>query len=53
MEPRREERTAAAMEGHMGNSVVLGMVVVTAMRKGSSRSSCNGDGGGGVNEINK
>jgi hypothetical protein len=39
------------MEGHMGNSVVLDMVVATATRKGSSGSSC--DGGGGVKEINK
>ncbi len=51
MEPRREERTAAATEGHMGNNVVLDMVVAMAMRKGSSGSSC--DGGGGVKEINK
>jgi hypothetical protein len=52
-EPRREERTAAATEGQLGNSVVLGMVVATATSKGSSGSSCDGDGGGGVNEINK
>ncbi len=52
-EPRREERTAAATEGHVGNSVVLGTVVAMATRKGSSGSSCNGDGGGRVNEINK
>jgi hypothetical protein len=51
MEPRREERTAAATEGHMGNSMVLDTVAATAMRKGSSGSSCNG--GGGVKEINK
>ncbi len=37
----------------MGNSMVLGMVVAMAMRKGSSGSSCDGDGGGGVNEIHK
>jgi hypothetical protein len=53
MERRREERTAAATEGHVGNSMVLGTVVVTATRKGSSGSSCDSDGGGGVNEINK
>ncbi len=52
-EPRREERTAAATEGHVGNSVVLSTVVAMATRKGSSRSSCDGNGGGGVNEINK
>ena len=52
-EPRREERTAAATEGHVGNSMVLGTVVAMATRKGSSRSNCDGDGGGGVNEINK
>ncbi len=44
---------AAATEGHVGYSVVLGTVVATAMRKGSSGSSCDGDGGRGVNEINK
>jgi hypothetical protein len=27
MEPRREERTEAATEGHVGNSVMLGTVV--------------------------
>jgi hypothetical protein len=53
MEPRREECTPAATEGHVGNSVVLGTVVATATRKGSSGSSCDGDGGRGVNEINK
>jgi hypothetical protein len=37
----------------VGNSMVLGMVVAMAMRKGSSGSSCDGDGGGGVNEIHK
>ncbi len=52
-EPRREERTTAAMERHVGNSVVLGMVVAMATRKGSSGSSCDGNGIGGVNEINK
>jgi hypothetical protein len=52
-EPRREECMAAATEGHVGNSVVLGMVVATATRKGSSGSSCNSNSGGGVNEINK
>jgi hypothetical protein len=53
MEPRREECTAAATEGHMGNSVALGTVVAMATRKGSSGSSCDSNGGGGVNEINK
>ncbi len=52
-EPRREERTAVATEGHVGNSVVLGTVVATTTRKGSSGSSCDGNGSGGVNEINK
>ncbi len=52
MEPRREECMAAATEGQVSNSVVLGTVVATAMRKGSSGSSCNGNRGGGVNEIN-
>ncbi len=50
-EQRREERTAAATEGHMGNSVVLDTVAATATRKGSNGSSC--DGYGGVKEINK
>ncbi len=50
MEPRREERTAAATEGHVGDSVVLNTVAATATRGGSSGRSCEG-GTGGVNEI--